>query len=89
MLQYQHLAIKQPMNTTSQPKRGTPETDVEPKRKAGRPKIKYVDLRPDAEKREGDEMPEETNRKKSKRTNKNKEKNTKKTRSKNDKRSNS
>ena len=74
----------QPMNTTSQPKRGTPETDVEPKGKAGRPahsgasasrpKIKYVDLRPDAEKREGDEPEDRTNRKKSKRTNKNKEK---------------
>ena len=64
----------QPMNTTSQPKRGTPETDVEPKGKAGRPKIKYVDLRPDAEKREGDEPEDKTNRKKSKRTNKNKEK---------------
>ena len=62
-----------PMDVSSKPKRGTPETDVEPKGKAGRPKIKYVDLRPDAEKREGDEMPEETNRKKSKRTNKNKE----------------
>ena len=63
-----------PMDVSSKPKRGTPETDVEPKGKAGRPKIKYVDLRPDAEKRDGDEMPEETNRKKSKRTNKNKEK---------------
>ena len=64
----------QPMNTTSQPKRGTPETDVEPKGKAGRPKIKYVDLRPDAEKREGEEPEDKTNRKKSKRINKNKEK---------------
>ena len=64
----------QPMNTTSQPKRGTPETDVEPKGKAGRPKIKYVDLRPDAEKREGEEPEDKTNRKKSKRMNKNKEK---------------
>ena len=62
------------MDTSSKPKRGTPETDVEPKGKAGRPKIKYVDLRPEAEKREGDDMPEETNRKKSKRINKNKEK---------------
>ena len=64
-----------PMDVSSKPKRGTPETDVELKGKAGRPKIKYVDLRrPDAEKRDGDEMPEETHRKKSKRTNKNKEK---------------
>ena len=64
----------QPMNTTSQPKRGTPETDVEPKGKAGRPKIKYVDLRPYAEKREGEEPEDKTSRKKSKRINKNKEK---------------
>ena len=64
----------QPMNTTSQPKRGTPETDVEPKGKAGRPKIKYVDLRPDAEKREGEEPEDKPSRKKSKRINKNKEK---------------
>ena len=62
------------MDTSSKPKRGTPETDVEPKGKAGCPKIKYVDLRPEAEKREGDDMPEETDRKKSKRINKNKEK---------------
>ena len=62
------------MNTTSQPKRGTPETDVEPKGKAGRPKIKYVDLRPDAEKREGEEPEDKPSRKKSKRINKNKEK---------------
>jgi hypothetical protein len=75
-----------PMDVSSKPKRGTPETDVEPKGKAGRPKIKYVDLRPDAEKRDGDEMPEETNRKKSKRTNTNKEKMQKKTGSKNGKR---
>ena len=64
----------QAMNTTSQPKRGTPETDVEPKGKAGRPKIKYVDLRPDAEKREGEEPEDKPSRKKSKRINKNKEK---------------
>ena len=56
---------------SSEPKRGTPETEVEPKGKAERPKIKYVDLRPDAEKREGDEMPEYTGRKK---PNRNKEK---------------
>ena len=65
----------QPMNTTSQPKRGTPETDVEPKGKAGRPKMfKHGTERPSAEKREGEEPEDKTNRKKSKRINKNKEK---------------
>ena len=34
-------------------KREQPETAVEPKGKAGRPKIKYTDTRPDAEKRDG------------------------------------
>ena len=34
-------------------KRGQPETAVEPNGKAGRPKIKYTDTRPDAEKRDG------------------------------------
>ena len=60
-----------PGDPSSEPKRGTPETEVEPKGKAERPIIKYVDLRPDAEKREGDEMPEYTGRKK---PNRNKEK---------------
>ena len=63
-----------PMDVSSKPKRATPETNVEPNGKAGRPKIKYVDSRPDAEKREGDDMPEYTGRKKSERANKNKEK---------------
>ena len=63
------------MDTSSKPKRATPTTGLtETIDKAGRRKVKYVDLRPDAEKREGDEIPEETNGKKSKRTNKNKEK---------------
>ena len=63
------------MDTSSKPKRATPTTGLtETIDKAGRRRVKYVDLRPDAEKREGDEIPEETNRKKSKRTNKNKEK---------------
>ena len=65
----------QPMNTTSQPKRRSPEERVEPRGKAGRPKMfKYGTDRADGTKREGDEIPETTNRKKSKRTNKNKEK---------------
>ena len=65
----------QPMNTTSQPKRNEPETRVEPRGKAGRPKMfKYGTDRADGTKRDGDDIPEETNRKKSKRTNKNKEK---------------
>ena len=63
------------MNTTSQPKRSSPEERVEPRGKAGRPKMfKYGTDRTNADKREGDDIPEETNRKKSKRTNKNKEK---------------
>ena len=60
---------------TSQPKRSRPEERVEPRGKAGRPKMfKYGTDRADGTKREGDEIPETTNRKKSKRTNKNKEK---------------
>ena len=73
----------QPMNTTSQPKRNEPETRVEPRGKAGRPKMfKYGTDRADGTKRDGDDIPEDTggapngdtNSKKSKRTNKNKEK---------------
>ena len=65
----------QPMNTTSQPKRNEPETRVEPRGKAGRPKMfKYGTDRADGTKRDGDEPEDTTNRKKSKRTNKNKEK---------------
>ena len=63
------------MNTTSQPKRNEPETRVEPRGKAGRPKMfKYGTDRADGTKRDGDEPEDTTNRKKSKRTNKNKEK---------------
>ena len=73
----------QPMNTTSHPKRNEPETRVEPRGKAGRPKMfKYGTDRAGGTKREGDDIPEDTggapngdtNSKKSKRTNKNKEK---------------
>ena len=64
-----------PMDVSSKPKRGTPETDVERRGKAGRPKMfKHGTDRADGTKREGDEIPETTSRKKSKRTNKNKEK---------------
>ena len=46
-------------------KREQPETAVEPKGKAGRPKIKYTDTRPDAEKRDGSSPEDEPkNRKK-------------------------
>ena len=38
---------------------------LEPKGKAGRPKVKYTDTRPNAEKREGDEPESEVPRKKS------------------------
>ena len=48
----QHFFIGTP-NETKTPKRNSPETAVEPKGKAGRPKIKYTDTRPDAEKRDG------------------------------------
>ena len=62
------------MNTTSQPKRNEPETRVEPRGKAGRPKMfKYGTDRADGTKRDGDDIPEETGRK-AKRINKNKEK---------------
>ena len=90
------------MDVSSQPKKYQPETRVEPRGKAGRPKMfKHGTDRTDGtkrdtpeivnvetmgkktrqrlktgkgDKRDGDEIPEETNRKKSKRTNKNKEK---------------
>ena len=65
----------QPMNTTSQPKRNEPETRVEPRGKAGRPKMfKHGTDRADGTKRDGDEPENTTSRKKSKKTNKNKEK---------------
>ena len=51
-------------------KRGSPETQVEPRGKAGRPKVKYTDTRPNAEKREGDEPESEVPRKKSRTKNK-------------------
>ena len=65
----------EPMDTSSKPKRGEPETRVEPRGKAGRPK-KYKEGtdRPDGTKRDGDAPEDTTNRKKSKRTNRNKEK---------------
>ena len=60
---------------SSNPKRNEPETRVEPRGKAGKPKMfKYGTDRADGTKREGDEPEDKTNRKKSKRTNKNKEK---------------
>lgn len=40
-------------NETKTPKRNSPETAIEPKGKAGRPKIRFTDTRPDAEKRDG------------------------------------
>ena len=64
-----------PMDMSSNPKRSSPEERVEPRGKAGIPKMfKHGTDRPDGTKREGDEIPETTSRKKSKRTNKNKEK---------------
>ena len=56
-------AVEMDVNTSS--KRGSPETQVEPRGKAGRPKVKYTDTRPNAEKREGDEPESEVPRKKS------------------------
>ena len=56
-------AVEMDVNASS--KRGSPETQVEPKGKAGRPKVKYTDMRPNAEKREGDEPESEVPRKKS------------------------
>ena len=45
-------AVEMDVNASS--KRGSPETQVEPRGKAGRPKVKYTDTRPNAEKREGE-----------------------------------
>ena len=56
-------AVEMDVNASS--KRGSPETQVEPKGKAGRPKVKYTDTRANAEKREGDEPESEVPRKKS------------------------
>ena len=56
-------AVEMDVNASS--KRGSPETQIEPKGKAGRPKVKYTDTRPNAEKREGDEPESEVPRKKS------------------------
>ena len=65
----------QPMDVKSQPKRNEPETRVEPRGKAGRPKMfKHGTDRADGTKRDGEEPEDTTNRKKSKRINKNKEK---------------
>ena len=47
---------------SSQPKRNEPETRVEPRGRAGRPKMfKYGTDRADGTKRDGDDIPEETN----------------------------
>ena len=44
------------MDTSSKPKRSNPETRIEPRGKAGRPKMfKHTTERPNAEKREGEE----------------------------------
>ena len=56
-------AVEMDVNASS--KRGSPETQVEPRGKAGRPKVKYTDTRPNSEKREGDEPESEVPRKKS------------------------
>ena len=53
------------MDVNASSKRGSPETQVEPRGKAGRPKVKYTETRPNAEKREGDEPEREVPRKKS------------------------
>lgn len=63
------------MDVSSKPKRNEPETRVEPKGKAGRPKMfKYGTDRADGTKRDGEEPEDTTNRKKSRRTNPNKAK---------------
>ena len=56
-------AVEMDVNASS--KRGSPETQVEPRGKAGRPKVKYTETRPNAEKREGDEPESEVPRKRS------------------------
>ena len=52
------------MDVSASSKRGSPETQIEPRGKAGRPKVKYTETRPNAEKREGDEPESEVPRKK-------------------------
>ena len=52
------------MDVGASSKRGSPETQVEPRGKAGRPKVKYTETRPNAEKRGGDEPESEVPRKK-------------------------
>ena len=52
------------MDVGASSKRGSPETQIEPRGKAGRPKVKFTDTRPNAEKREGDEPESEVPRKK-------------------------
>ena len=47
----QHFFIGTP-NETKTPKMNSPETAIEPKGKAGRPKVRYTDTRADAEKRD-------------------------------------
>ena len=39
------------MDVSASSKRGSPETNIEPRGKAGRPKVKYTETRPNAEKR--------------------------------------
>jgi hypothetical protein len=64
-----------PMDLSNNPKRSEPETRVEPRGKAGRPKMfKHGTDRADGTKRDGEEPEDTTNRKKSKRTNPNKAK---------------
>ena len=53
------------MDVGASSKRGSPETQIEPRGKAGRPKVKYTETRPNAEKREGDDPESEVPRKKS------------------------
>ena len=61
-----------PMDTSSKPKRDAPEERVEPRGKAGRPKMfRHTTERPNAEKRDGSEPEEERPQK---RKNRNKEK---------------
>ena len=52
------------MDVSASSKRGSPETQIEPRGKVGRPKVKYTETRPNAEKREGDEPESEVPRKK-------------------------
>ena len=55
------LPVVQVMDTSESSKRASPETAIEPKGKAGRPRVRFAETREEGTKRDGSE-PEETDR---------------------------